>query len=146
MSKVKVYEKKFFRVLIALALCSSVFPSAMAADGHVCPHRYHTFGDYTLNGGVGNYGSANRYYWIDASAFSSSQISSIISAAQTWVYTSSAIGVTTPISIERTTTQSSSVSDVYKKYLGVNTLGQTEFWTYSTHKELSTSLLAALYK
>ena len=69
MSKVKVYEKKFFRVLIALALCSSVFPSAMAADGHVCPHRYHTFGDYTLNGGVGNYGSANRYYWIDASAF-----------------------------------------------------------------------------
>ena len=26
---------------------------AMAADGHVCPHRYHTFGDYTLNGGVG---------------------------------------------------------------------------------------------
>ena len=123
MSKVKVYEKKFFRVLIALALCSSVFPSAMAADGHVCPHRYHTFGD-----------------------FSSSQISSIISAAQTWVYTSSAIGVTTPISIERTTTQSSSVFDVYKKYLGVNTLGQTEFWTYSTHKELSTSLLAALYK
>ena len=121
MSKVKVYEKKFFRVLIALALCSSVFPSAMAADGHVCPHRYHTFGDYTLNGGVGNYGSANRYYWIDASAFSSSQISSIISAAQTWVYTSSAIGVTTPISIERTTTQSSSVFDVYKKYLGVNT-------------------------
>ena len=57
-----------------------------------------------------------------------------------------AIGVTTPISIERTTTQSSSVFDVYKKYLGVNTLGQTEFWTYSTHKELSTSLLAALYK
>ena len=81
------------------------------------PHRYHTFGDYTLNGGVGSYGSANRYYWIDASAFSSSQISSIISAAQTWVYTSSAIGVTTPISIERTTTQSSSVFDVYKKIL-----------------------------
>ena len=54
--------------------------------------------------------------------------------------------VLSPISIERTTTQSSSVFDVYKKYLGVNTLGQTEFWTYSTHKELSTSLLAALYK
>lgn len=33
MSKVKVYEKKFFRVLIALALCSSVFPSAMPPMG-----------------------------------------------------------------------------------------------------------------
>lgn len=138
-------KKRFFRVLIALALCSSVFPSAMAADGHVCPHGYHTFGDYTLNGGVGNYGSANRYYWIDASAFSSSQISSIISAAQTWVYTSSAIGVTTPISIERTTTQSSSVFDVYKKYLGVNTLGQTEFWTYSTHHALTNGALFTNY-
>ena len=42
-------KKRFFRVLIALALCSSVFPSAMAADGHVYPHGYHTFGDYTLN-------------------------------------------------------------------------------------------------
>ena len=56
-----------------------------------------------------------------------------------------AIGVTTPISIERTTTQSSSVFDVYKKYLGVNTLGQTEFWTYSTHHALTNGALSTNY-
>ncbi|WP_157629732.1 hypothetical protein [Clostridium cellulovorans] len=31
-------------------------------------YAYNTFNNYKLNGGVGNYGYANRYYYIDSTA------------------------------------------------------------------------------
>ena len=71
---------------------------------------YNVFG-YTLNGGVGNYGSSTRNYWIDSSASGYTTI--IDNAVSTWVHTTSRLNITTPISLSRTTVKSSSYFDVY---------------------------------
>ena len=66
--------KKFKKFLIGIVLISGILCSnqqnAQAKDGYICKHGLHTFGDHTINGGVGNYGYTNRYYWIH-NAFSS---------------------------------------------------------------------------
>lgn len=73
-------------------------------------YAYNTFG-YTLNGGVGNYGYSTRNYWVDSSA---SDYKTLISdAVSSWVYTTSRLGITTPISLKNTTTKSTSYFDVY---------------------------------
>lgn len=48
--------------------------SAVAAseDGYICSHYYHTFGDYKLSGGVGNYGNYTRTYLVDGFGSSNS--------------------------------------------------------------------------
>lgn len=69
-------------------------------------YAYNTFCGYTLNGGVGNYGYSTRNYWIDSSA--SGYTSLIDDAVSSWVHTTSRLGITTPISLSRTTTKSSS--------------------------------------
>lgn len=74
-------------------------------------YAYNTFGNYTLNGGVGNYGYSTRNYWIDSSA--SGYTTLIDNAVSSWVQTTSRLGITTPISLSRTTTKSSSYFDVY---------------------------------
>lgn len=74
-------------------------------------YAYNTFGNYTLNGGVGNYGYSTRNYWIDSSAGSYTTL--IDNAVSSWVQTTSRLGITTPISLSRTTTKSSSYFDVY---------------------------------
>lgn len=71
---------------------------------------YNVFG-YTLNGGVGNYGYSTRHYWIDSSA--SDYTSLINNAVSTWVGTTARLNITTPISLENTTTKTSSYFDVY---------------------------------
>jgi len=97
---------KLRKVMISLVTFTSVFVLNI-----VSASAYSTYSDYKLNGGVGNYGYSNRYYYVTSSA---SGLSSMIGrAVNSWVYTTSSVGVTTPISIAKTSTQSASVFDVY---------------------------------
>ena len=72
---------------------------------------YTTYNGHVLNGGVGNYGSNPRYYYITYSA--GAQEDDITSAVYTWIHTTSRLGITTPIYWARTYTQSQSVMDFY---------------------------------
>lgn len=102
--------KKFKKFLIGIVLISGILCSnqqnAQAKDGYICKHGLHTFGDHTINGGVGNYGYTNRYYWIH-NAFSSTYEAYIKKAVSQWVHTTDSLGVTTPISIKKTSTLNS---------------------------------------
>lgn len=136
-SKGKKY-KRFLCLLAAALLCCQIPSTMVKADGYVCSHGWHTFGDYTLNGGIGNYGYTNRYYWV-SSSFSSTYNGYIDNAVSKWVHTTSDVGVTTPISIVETSTKSDSVFDVYSNYLGANTLGRTEFYKSGSQLSLNSS-------
>lgn len=72
---------------------------------------YTTYNGHVLNGGVGDYGSNPRYYYITFSA--GLQEGDITSAIYTWIHTTSRLGITTPIYWARTYTQSQSVMDFY---------------------------------
>jgi hypothetical protein len=72
---------------------------------------YTTYNNHVLNGGVGNYGSTPRYYYITASA--DYHEDDIDDAIYTWIHTTSRLGITTPIYWLQTTTQSASVMDFY---------------------------------
>ena len=125
--------KKFKKFLIGIVLISGILCSnqqnAQAKDGYICKHGLHTFGDHTINGGVGNYGYTNRYYWIH-NAFSSTYEAYIKKAVSQWVHTTDSLGVTTPISIKKTSTRSKSVFDFLKGTLDVGVLGQTSFYKH----------------
>lgn len=94
-------KKKLLGVFLAMSMLIGTNSSAYA---------YNTFG-YTLNGGVGNYGYSTRHYWIDSSASSYTPL--IDDAVDSWVHTTSRLGITTPISLSRTNNRSSSYFDVY---------------------------------
>lgn len=141
----KFFKKKRFKVTI-LSLATTLLVNigmipVMAADGYVCDHGYHTFGDYTLNGGVGNYGYTNRYYWVNSN-FNSTYVTYIKKAVDEWIHTTDSVGVTTPISIVKTSEKSKSVFDVHPSYLGSNVLGMTEF--YKSGKKLDINNNGAL--
>lgn len=113
--------------VIAIVLTALTYTPAKACSS------YFDMNCLELNGGVGNYGYSNRYFYITSSA--SSYTSLIQSAVSSWVYTSQNPGVTTPISIVRTYTQSQSVFDVYYEskypsYEGI--LAGTFYYIYST--------------
>ncbi|MFZ7121484.1 MAG: Matrixin, partial [Eubacteriaceae bacterium] len=92
---------------------------------------YDTFNDHVLKGGVGNYGYNKRYFYIASSA--SGYTTYINYAMNDWIYTTSRLGITTPISWRRTYTQSSSVMDfhVTSRY-DTGIFAATTFWRYST--------------
>lgn len=92
-------------------IIGAIFAMCLLVGASVPAYAYNTFGGYTLNGGVGNYGYSTRNYWIDDSA--SGYTSLIDDAVSSWVHTTSRLGITTPISLSRTTTKSSSYFDVY---------------------------------
>jgi hypothetical protein len=75
---------------------------------------YTTYDSHVLNGGVGDYGSNPRYYYITSGA--TGHYYDITGAMSDWIYTTSRLGITTPIYWERTTVQSSSVMDIYHGY------------------------------
>jgi hypothetical protein len=75
---------------------------------------YTTYNGHVLNGGVGDYGADDRYYYITSSA--AGQTSDITSAMSDWIHTTSRLGITTPIDWLRTYTQSASVMDLYHDY------------------------------
>ena len=109
--------------------CSSM---SYPTDGPKC-HRnttdggwYHTFGDGTLNGGVGDYGYDDRYFWV--SGFNSTYTKYARDAVSMWVYTTSSVGVTTPISIVETSTKSEAVFEfVSSSDLPSGTVGYCEY-------------------
>jgi Matrixin len=92
----------FLSFIAAIAVLLSLSANAWA---------YTTYNGHVLNGGVGNYGSTPRYYYITYTA--SDHTDDITNAVSTWIHTTSRIGVTTPIYWARTTTQSASVMDWY---------------------------------
>lgn len=118
--------KRVYSVLI-----STLLAVAIICAGSLPVYAYETTG-YTLNGGVGNYGYTTRYYYIDSSCTSTMK-TDIAAAWNDWTYTTSSLGITTPISVKETTTKSSSVFDFYYKAQyeeeeGV--LGVTLFWRH----------------
>ncbi|MEE3393203.1 MAG: matrixin family metalloprotease [Lachnospiraceae bacterium] len=130
MEQCKKYLINSFIVSILFVIfCFNSYKSVSASDGYVCNHGFHTFGDYTLNGGVGNYGYTDRYYWVDSS-FSNTYVTYINKAVSEWVHTTDSIGVTTSISIKKTTTRKSSVFDYIKGTLDNGVLGKTSFYKH----------------
>lgn len=96
---------------------------------------FNTFRGYKLNGGVGNYGFTDRYFYVTSSA---STLSTMISTAvNSCNYTTASVSVTPPISLVKTTTQPSSVFDVYYDASAFpndnSTLGITQMYVYSTN-------------
>jgi len=95
---------------------------------------YVTLNNHTLNGGVGNYGNNNRHYFITGGA--AGYTTQINDAMHDWVYTTSRLGITTPISYVRTYTQSASVMDIYADWYDMYPYEDwnawTEFWKYGT--------------
>lgn len=80
----------------------------MASPAYAADYYRHK---YKLNGGVGDYGSYRRYYYITSSASSYSSL--INNAMNDWIYTTDRLNYTTSISYRSTTTQKSSVMDIY---------------------------------
>ncbi|PWK14943.1 matrixin family metalloprotease [Tumebacillus permanentifrigoris] len=119
--------KKGFLAVVASALIGFVLVGDVQAA-----YGYNLFG-YTLNGGVGSYGNAKRYYFVDSSASGSSSV--IDTGMSEWVNSTARTGVTTSVSYRSTTTQSSSVMDWYAgNYYDASqgVIAETEFWIYST--------------
>ncbi|MCI8361115.1 MAG: hypothetical protein HFE86_07250 [Clostridiales bacterium] len=81
-----------------------------------CQHGFSTFNDHVLNGGVGSYGNARRYYWIhpDINHLYGSQFRT---AVNNWVYTTDNYPYyTTSISLRETTTKSSATIEFHNVY------------------------------
>lgn len=117
---------KMLTVLILLVLFISTFPVTASASASA-----NKIGDYVLNGGVGNWGYSTRNFYITPSA--SSYASIIQDAMDSWIYTTSRLGVSTSISWSRTYTQSSSYMDFYYgQYFSSDFLAGTTFWLYQT--------------
>ncbi len=120
------------KIVVALCLSFLVFMSSVPNV-----YAFNTFNQHKLTYGVGNYGKDTQHYFITSSA--SDYTSYIDTAMSEWVNTTSSMGVTTPISYTRTTTQSSSRMDIYQvstinEWWGLTTLynGSTEVDPYSS--------------
>lgn len=74
-------------------------------------YAYKDYSDYNLKYGVGAYGASDQHYYVTSSA--TPYESSIDSAVHDWIYTTSRIGVTTPISYTQTSVQANSRMDLY---------------------------------
>jgi len=139
-------SKKVLSVAVSFLVFAAAYPKlhagavvtcGSAGDGYRChymssvgtpPPMYHTFGDKVMNGGIGQYGNNRRYYWRDT-AFASSYTTPIDTAVSEWVNTTSAVGVTTSISIRETTTRSAAYFEVVRDdSLGAGVLGTTDFF------------------
>lgn len=118
--------KKLLRTVTVLACFMFIINISASA--------YVTMGNHVLNGGVGNYGYSKRNFYITSSA--SGYSSQIRAAMSDWIYTTSRLGITTPISFVETSTQKSSVMDIYAgsytSYPYNSANAWTEFWIYST--------------
>lgn len=138
-----------FLVFSVLAVSFTVSSSAVVScgsinDGYRCHNnstdnrKFHTFGDKTMNYGVGNYGSNHRYFYF--SGFNSTFNGYARTAVDQWVYTTDSIGVTTSISIKETSTKSQAYFEIIcDNTLPSNVLGRTEFFLYQEPVLLNTS-------
>jgi hypothetical protein len=133
--------KRIFAVVLALLI---VFPILIynTLDAKACNGSYYSgypdFNCHTLNGGVGNYGYTNRYYWVDSTA--SGYSTRIQDAVNSWIYTSATVGVSTPISILKTTTKSNGTFEVhYNAISGTISPGACYQYTYQTQIDPNSS-------
>ncbi len=106
---------------------------------------YHTFSDYHMGYGVGQYGKNTRYYY--AKGFDSAHMKYIANAVSEWVYTSSGYPyVKTSISIKKTTTKSKAMFEIVNtNTLPYNVLGQTKFFLYQNEISLVNGTLPKNY-
>lgn len=131
--------KNFSSILLLykfiVALCFSFFMFMCSVS---TVYAYNTYNQHKLTYGVGNYGKDTQHYFITSSA--SGYASYINTAMSEWVNTTSSMGVTTPISYTKTTTQSSSRMDIYQvstvnEWWGLTTMynGSTEVDPFSSN-------------
>lgn len=114
------------------------------ADGHVCKHGYHTYDDYHMGYGVGNYGKNRRYYY--ESGFDSTYSNYIANAISEWVHTSSGYpNVKTSISIRKTTTKKSALFEFENDRLSPGQLGLTKFYLYKNEVPILRDTLTKNY-
>jgi hypothetical protein len=126
-------KKKCILILLTCSLVSALFLVTPAyAVTETCSHGNRTFNDRTLNGGVGAWGAANRYYWISSGLSNAGYTGYVQQAVSEWVNTTTTPGVSTAISIAQTSTQSSSSFDLYNESLSGSTTGLAKFYLYST--------------
>ena len=125
-------KKRMIAVLICFLVFYEMATSVSAAQvKEKCKHGHRTFNDKHLVSGVGNYGKSTRYYWIDTK-FGKNYTECIKDAFSFWTHTSSNPGVTTPISIHRSTKKSDATFEVHRKSLSGDTTGLTEYYSYSS--------------
>lgn len=125
-------KKICISLLLVCSLVGMPFPVTPAyAVIESCSHGYRTFNDKVLNGGVGAYGSANRYYWISPGLSNAGYTTYVQQAVNEWVNTTTVPGVTTAISIAQTSVQGNSSFDLYNTSLGGPT-GRARFYIYSS--------------
>lgn len=94
-------------ICFAITFCF-LFPMGIisaSAAVEICPHGLKTFGDYQMNGGVGQYGNYRRYYYIWP-GFNQYYQQWIRNGCNDWVNTTFGVGVTTSISIRETSNKS----------------------------------------
>lgn len=139
-------QKNLFVLIVVVFLaCGISFETQNVCADVKCKHGYYTFKDYTLNGGVGNYGYTKRYFWIEDSLKKGIYLKAIRKAVEQWTYTSDKPGVTTSISIKETTTRSKSSFDFVNQKLGYGVLGQTSFWRNDKQVKRKDDVIAENY-
>lgn len=114
------------RASLVLAVLVIALMSATTASAYV---RY----SHKLKYGVGNYGANDQHYHIASSA--STYASTIDSAMHDWIYTTSRLGITTPISYTKTSVQENSRMDLHAgNYYSASTgyIATTTWWNQST--------------
>lgn len=120
-----IKSKKLLLAILSFCILSILEPLNAFA--------YNTYNNHVLTGGVGNYGNNNRYYFIDNTA--SLETTLINNAMNDWIFTTSSQGITTPISFKKTTTQTSSIMDIYYDTYYDSSLGiiaETKFFIKSS--------------
>ena len=121
--------KELIKVLIIMMFIFFIGTSIVAAanpDGYICNHNYHTFGDKVMNGGVGNYGSNRRYFWM--TRFNTVYQGYVRNAVSEWVNTNPGYpNVTTSISIRETTNKAAAMFEFQNSYIGSGVFGYTTF-------------------
>lgn len=134
----KRLKKLFIAVFAVSMLLTSNFYSSAYDPGGVnrvlfCIHGYNTFNDHVLNGGVGKYGAARRYYWINTPNMDNYLQARIRTAVETWIYTTNNPPyVTTSISFRETTNKSSGDVEFHQEEIpDKSALAYTVLYLYS---------------
>lgn len=115
-------KRYVYLALLLVITCALYLPSAAGA--------YVTFNGHVLKGGVGSWGVADRYYYVFEGA--QGYTSAIPNAVTDWSNTGTRIGVTTPVTWLKTTSQSASVMFIHAaNYFGSGSgiIAETDFWT-----------------
>lgn len=137
MKRIKKLLSAVLTLSIVFAIAASV-PLEAAACGSYLTHPNHA----QLTGGVGQYGSYRRYFWVHSAA--SGYASQIEQARSEWVNTSGIL--TTSIDWGKTTTQSSAVVDIHDRQAFPHESGVVAETRYYSASHIMTRTPTANYK